>query len=101
MSPREMSADHLWSLTIPVSPTDPKLTPKVTPYGADALAIPGHPWTRKSAIPSAKTHRWTPSDAGRNGGNRPFNQGVAGSIPARPTNKKSALLNDPASVVLQ
>ena len=63
MSPREMSADHLWSLTIPVSPTDPKLTPKVTPYGADALAIPGHPWTRKSAIPSAKMHRWTPSDA--------------------------------------
>ena len=23
----------------------------------------------------------------RNGGNRPFNQGVAGSIPARPTNR--------------
>ena len=68
MSPREMSADHLWSLTIPVSPTDPKLTPKVTPYGADALAIPGHPRKRKSAIPSAKTHRWTPSDAGGTAG---------------------------------
>ena len=54
MSPREMSADHLWSLTIPVASTDPKLTPKVTPYGADARAIPGHPWNRKSAIPSAK-----------------------------------------------
>ena len=54
MSPREMSADHLWSLTIPVASTDPKLTPKVTPYGADARAIPGHPWKRKSANSSAK-----------------------------------------------
>ena len=27
----------------------------------------------------------------RNGGNRPFNQGVAGSIPARPTNKYRGL----------
>ena len=54
MSPRAMSADHLWSLTIPVASTDPKLTPKVTPYGADARAIPGHPRKRKSAIPSAK-----------------------------------------------
>ena len=32
----------------------PKLTPKVTPYGADARAIPGHPWKRKSANPSAR-----------------------------------------------
>ena len=46
MSPREMSADHLWSLTIPVSPTGPKLTPKVTPYGADA-----------------RRDSWTPLDA--------------------------------------
>ena len=28
---------------------------------------------------------------GRNGGNRPFNQGVAGSIPARPTNRINKL----------
>ena len=28
---------------------------------------------------------------GRNGGNRPFNQGVAGSIPARPTNRINIL----------
>ena len=50
MSPREMNADHLWALTIPVASTGPKLTPKVTPYGADARAIPGHPRKRKSAM---------------------------------------------------
>ena len=58
MSPREINTDHLWSLTIPVASTGskltPKLTPKVTPYGADARAIPGHPWKRESANSSAK-----------------------------------------------
>ena len=54
MSAREMNADHVWSLTIPAASTDPKLTPKVTPYGADARAIPGHPWKRKSANSSVK-----------------------------------------------
>ena len=71
MSPREMSADHLWSLTIPVASTGPKLTPKVTPYGADARAIPGHPRKRKSAKVReflSKMHRWTPPDAGGTAG---------------------------------
>ena len=59
-----MNGDHAWSLTLPVAFTAPKLTPKVTPYGAHARAIPGHHRKRKSAIPSAKMHSWTPSDAG-------------------------------------
>ena len=68
MSPREMSADHLWSLTIPSASTDPELTPKVTPYGADARAIPGHPLEAKVREFLSKMHRWTPSDAGGTAG---------------------------------
>ena len=54
----------------PVASIGPKLTPEVTPYGADARAIPGHPWKRKSANSSAKrtvgrhrtrVDRWKPS----------------------------------------
>ena len=37
---------------------------------------------------------------GRNGGNRPFNQGVAGSIPARPTNRINNLRAFPAAADL-
>ena len=54
MSTRQPPPDHFCSLTIPVASTDPKLTPKLTPYGADAAAIPGHHWKRKSVNFSAK-----------------------------------------------
>ena len=53
----------------------------------------GHPcdsWTPPEAKVReflSKMHRWTPPDGGWIGGNRAFNQGVAGSIPARPTNR--------------
>ena len=91
MSTREMNADHPWSHTIPAAPIDPrltpKLTPKVTPYGADARAIPGHRWKRKSANPSTKC---TPLDAielGWIGGNRLRNQQVSGSSPLAGSNR--------------
>ena len=51
---RERNSDHLWALMIVAASTDPKLTPKVTPYGADARATPGHHWKRKSANSSVK-----------------------------------------------
>ena len=57
-STRAMTRITRCSLTIPAASggpkLTPKLTPKVTPYGADARAIPGHPWKRKSANSSAK-----------------------------------------------
>ncbi len=81
MSPREMNADHLWSLTIPVSPTDPKLTPKVTPTERTPSRFLDTLGSESPRIPQQNAPLDT-TGRGRNGGNRPSNQGVAGSDPS-------------------